>query len=48
MADLTSDKEVPEKISDQAILMLKLREMAQLSRQADTTPIFRDAPNGYG
>lgn len=40
-----TEKEVPEKISDQAILMLKLREMAQLSRQADTVPIFR-APAG--
>lgn len=44
MADPTTDKEIPEKIGDQAILMLKLREMAQLSRQADTVPIFRAAP----
>lgn len=43
-----TEKEVPEKISDQAILMLKLREMAQISRQADTVPIFRDAAIGHG
>jgi len=42
----TKDKEVPEKLSDQALLMLKLREMAQISRQADTSPIFR-APTAH-
>ena len=35
------EKEVADKISDQHILMLKLREIAQLSVMADTAPIFR-------
>jgi len=39
------DKEVPDRISDQHILMLKLKEIAQLSAVADIAPIFR-APSG--
>ena len=40
-----TNPEIPQVISDQAVLMLKLREMALLSRAAETVPIFRAAPS---